>query len=762
MENKEYQQSLKKQYPEVNPVYFNSYLPPQTDLWVNQYDSSLEKINIAFVIPTPPPVDEIDGFGLPYTEQKFKRPIMPNRLQKLVERHEVIEEVWKELEINAKYYKDEINWIDKQWDRILNGYWFYRAGQPIYLHGYHYAYCSYWEMDVGLPEYRDRDRKFFLFGEYCYTDTRTFALLNHNGKPIKNSDDYYDFIDVGVRVCAGFNYPKHRREGATYKAACYNYFFTITKIKCHSGIQAMDDITARQVFSKKLIEPWKSLPFFLKPNYAGSTDPVKRIEFKQQATKISSKKGALLSAGIGLNSFIDYATTADRNFYDSERLGFFHEDECGKTIRENVYERHHVTLQCLLEGRIITGLTIKTSTVGETKKRGGAAFKQLVMDSRWEDRTANGSTKSSLYTLFVPAYDGLKGFVDQYGRSVIDKPTEEQAIFIKSTIGAREYLENTAAAYLKAGNIEAYNQHCRQFPTKLKHCFIGDQLESGFNLMIIHNRIDELDGSPGACNRGNFEWVTGRDHHRPVVKWETRDDGRWWISYIPPSNQTNLIYKRDGVWYPTHPFKFISSSDPFRFNKTEAKRKSDGAGATFWEHDEQTDPIQNDVSEWQSNRFVCAYLTRVANKDLYADDMLKQNIFFGGEQYPEMNIDVVVDYFIKYGYGGFLRYDIDSATGKSKTNPGYYIGNNEKVKNLMFAEMMQYVEIHGRRERISKILEQCRDIEGIETLRDYDLFAACGGCLLGRRSGGGELKEFNNPGNAPTSPYSVNDIFELY
>jgi len=761
---KEYRQSLKQRYPDVDPLIIDAYHPPETKYFVNdnELDPSLETIDISSVIPTPPVEGDIDGFGLDRKDQMFKRPVMPNRLQKLVDRHEVIEEVWEELESQAHFYKDEIAWMDTQWERIINGYWFYRAGEPIFMHGYHYAYCSYWEMDVGLPQYRDRDRDFFLFGEYCYTTTETFAHFTHTGKPRRNEDGTYDMSDIHIRVCLGFNYPKHRREGATYKAECYNYFFTITKIKCHSGIQAMDDITARQVFAKKLIEPWKTLPFFLKPNYAGSTDPVKRIEFKQQARKISSTKGALLSSGKGLNSFIDYATTADRNFYDSERLGFFHEDECGKTIREDVYERHQVTQQCLLEGRIITGLTIKTSTVGETKKRGGAAFKKLVMDSKWEERNPNGMTKSKLFTLFVPAYDGLNGFVDQFGRSVIDDPTPEQGEFIKSKIGAKEYLQNIADQYIKEGNIEAANNHFRMYPTKLKHCFIGDQKDSGFNLYIIHNRIDQLEESPNAANKGNFEWITGRDAKNPSVKWVTRPDGLWWISYVPPSEQTNLIYKQDGQWFPLHPFKYISSSDPFRFNKTEGKRKSDGAGATFWEHDEQIDPTQNDVSEWQSNRFVCAYLARVKDKELYADHMLRQNVFFGGEHYPEMNIDVVLDYFIKYGYGGYLRYDVDPSTGKLKANPGYYLGNNDKLKNLMFGEVMQYIEVHGMRERILPILEQCRDIEGIDTLRDYDLFAAVGGCLIGRRAGGGQIRENVSEPNGPDTNYEIGDFYEQY
>lgn len=54
-----------------------------------------------------------------------------------------------------------------------------------------------------------------------------------------------------------------------------------------------------------------------------------------------------------------------------------------------------------------------------------------------------------MYSYFTPAYDGYEGFIDEYGMSVVDTPTKEQAKFIGKDIGAKEYLQNVRESYKK-------------------------------------------------------------------------------------------------------------------------------------------------------------------------------------------------------------------------------------------------------------------------------------------------------------------------
>jgi hypothetical protein len=657
---------------------------------------------------------------------------MPKRLKRLVSRHETSEEVWEALEEHQDIYSEEILWIKVQWKKITEGHWFYCNGKPIYLSNIHYSYVNYWHIDIGLPEYRYRDRKFFMFGKYCEETTMAFdpEFVNRHGKPIADENGKYRMIDTGRRVCAGFIYPKHRREGATYKASCYNYFSLILTPNATSGIVAMDGDTALDVFAVKLKEPWKKLPFFLRPIYSGSTDNASELQFKPQAKKISAKKGSLLTGGEGLQSSITYATTAKRGFYDGRKLRFLHQDEAGKTILENVDERNQVLMRCLEIGKRISGLCIITSTVAEQKKQGGENFKTLCDKSQWENRNANGQTMSKLFVLFTSAAEGLEGFVDEYGYSVVTNPTPEQAEYINDDIGGLDFLENINDKLLSEGKIDSYNESLRQFPIYYKHCFIGDQSESGFNLMKINKRMDELDNMPETTVRGNFEWATPRDSQNPYVHWVPDEYGRWLVSYLPPPGKRNQMFWKDNMWHPSNPKSFITGIDPYRFTKVESARKSLGGGATFWIRDLRIDPPDKDANEWQSHRFVCTYQNRVDSKKDFADDMLKQTVFYGGLAYPERNIPVIEDEWIDWGYAGFLKYDVDER-GKEALNPGYYIGNNDKVKQAIFDNFMNYIEVHGMRERHAEILEDCKKIPGIEFLKDYDLFAAGGGCLYG-------------------------------
>ena len=45
---------------------------------------------------------------------------------------------------------------------------------------------------------------------------------------------------------------------------------------------------------------------------------------------------------------------------------------------------------------------------------------------------------------------------------------------------------------------------------------------------------------------------------------------------------------------------------------------------------------------------------------------------------------------------------------------------------------MDYIEFHCERECHKEILEECRDIKGIDDMTNFDLFTAGGGCLIGK------------------------------
>jgi len=361
---------IKEYGSSISAQILSQYKTPDKYLWVNTDDKDLIPMRID--LPDPPKYHNIDGFGLPPSEQLFKSPKLPRKIKELQKKHETIDEIWEELQSNQEIYEEEIKFIRKQWYHRLNGYWFFNNGKPTYIDGWHYFYCSWWHIDVGIPKYRDRDRKFFLFARFTHRDRSMFCEVDDKGNAIRSKKSgYFEFKDSGGRIHYGFNYPKHRREGATYKAECIQYELISRTIGAWGGIQSMNDVQARKCFLKHLVGPWKKLPFFFKPNYEGSTSPKTELSFSPPAKRLSSK-GSLATSEIGLESMINF-DNADPAAYDGDKLYFHHDDEVGKLKKGlSCWDRHLVVKECLVMGSEIIGFTIKTSTVGEMERGGGS------------------------------------------------------------------------------------------------------------------------------------------------------------------------------------------------------------------------------------------------------------------------------------------------------------------------------------------------------------------------------------------------------
>jgi len=714
---------IKKYSDKVPAKILAEYKEPDKYLWVNTDDKDL--IPIRITLPDPPEYHLIDGFGLPAKEQYWRPPKLPRKLKELQKKYETIDEMWDEIEKNKDVYEEEIKFIKKQWYHRLNGYWFFINGKPTYIDGWHYFYCAWWNIDVGLPQYRDRDRKFFIFARYIYNETKTFKYTDEFGNAIKGDDDeWYEMIDTGGRVFYGFNYPKHRREGATYKAECINYDIITTNIGAWGGIQSQDEAQARKCFMKHLVSPWRKLPFFFKPNYEGSTAPKSELSFSPPSKRLSSK-GSLFASEYGLESMINFEDSKP-TAYDGDKLYFHHDDEVGKlTEGVSCWDRHLIVKECLVMGSEIIGFTIKTSTVGEMEKGGGRAFKHQCEMSNFFQRTPNGQTRSGLATLFIPAYEGLQGFIDKYGQSVIDTPTKEQAEFIGRNIGAKQYLLNRRKGYLDAGDFDGLAEEIRLYPMKFTECFRTATKSSGFNMAKLESRIDELRFSRNLPVRGDFLW---KNERYGEVIFVPNKNGKFFVSQQLGPDEANRRYwdETTETWMPGNASWGVAGADPFKFNKTEGYRKSKGAGAVI-----RKARLKNaDFS--MKRKFVCTYENRTYDKHEYADDMLRMCLYYGVPMFPEINVDLIWDYFETNGYGGFLLYKYDPKTGQISKTPG--ANTSEKIKQDIFTEFMNFIENEIDEETHIEILEQCRDISGPEEMKFFDLFTAAGYALLGTLS----------------------------
>jgi len=682
--------------------YEKDYKPAERFIIVNDSDRDLEPVKVP--IPSEcPDLRTIDGYGLPPSEQKFKRPRVPKRLSKLEEELDDLIEIEEFLEKNQIEYRNEVDFIEREWDRRENGYWFFNNGKPTYITGTNYLYVSYWEIDIGLPSYRDRDRKFFLFLKMAENDEESMG------------------------VC----YPKHRREGATHKAQVWIYDYVSTHKRSSGGIQSATEGHAKDVFTDHLVPGWKSLPFFFKPKFEGSTNPKSVLSFNEPSTRVTKGKMSVKKNDY-LGSKINYKSS-DVKAYDSRKLHRYHGDEVGKTTEIDVNDRHGTVKQCLVVdgGSTIVGKALYTSTVEEMEKAGGKNFKKICDQSHYSHhkaeykRSKNGRTISGLYLLFIPAYEGA--IVDEYGNSLIEESIE--------------YLKNEREALLEAGDFEGLSKFIRQYPIAYKECWRGDAKNCKFNIKILQDRLDEFQFGNKYLTRGNFVWkdnivggvtdTIGKAFRQGRVIFEPNEKGRFEVSYLFSNPaESNSYFMRDNIMYPSNDYRFSGGSDPFKFKTTKYSNRSDGGGAVFSKRDLSIDPMDKDVSEWKTNRFICTYLDRPKDKYQYCEDMLLMSIYYGFQMITEINVPAVWEHFDSRGYPGYLYYTIDPATGKQNLRPGIY--TTGPVKEDIFTEYHSYIENHGSKEVHDKLLEQCLDIE--DDMGPYDLFAAGGMALIGAKS----------------------------
>ena len=533
----------------------------------------------------PPPMKKIEGFGLHPDDQFFKREKIPQSLIDLEKRIrsrkrlkktalvkfeiETIDLFWQEIEDNQDKYSEEIEWMKLQWHYRLFGKFLFIRGKVTYITGAHFWFLNYWHLDTILPEYRDRDRRWFFGQQFAFVDTTTFANINDKGWAVPNEDGEYEMIDLGRRICLGTINPKSRRVGDTSKAQARNAEVATRIIEGHVGIQGKDDDNARNVFNHHFMTPYKKIPIFFKP-FSEAIDPRTEQVFNHE------------EHGRGLHTKVDFATSADRSAYDGYKLQAYHRDEPGKVKYEDINASHKVVKECLTLGNGIKviGFMMYTTTVDEMNNRGGERFFKLVKEAMYHKRNLNGQTQSGLYTIFFRASDGMEGFVGKYGESIEGDPTPEQAAFIGEKIGARQQIMQNRQPFIMDGDYEGLAGEKRKFPLEFRECFIPPSQNVFFDMATLEETIMELKMNPYGI-RGDFAWTNGFGTR---VAWKEDPNGRWLMTRRFRENETNLFLRRNGIYEPRNPQLGVIGVDPFKLEKVGGDRMSDAGAAAFWDH----------------------------------------------------------------------------------------------------------------------------------------------------------------------------------
>ena len=612
------------------------------------------------------------------TEQRWEKAEYPKELKRIKSRFD-----WEDYdtEFKEKWY----DYIDKEFTRRDEGYWFYNKGLLTYITGTHYMYLQWSKIDIGAPDFREANRLFFIFWEACKADNR----------------------------CYGMCYLKNRRSGFSFMSSAELVNQATISSDARFGILSKSGADAKKMFTDKVVPISINYPFFFKPIQDGMDRPKTELAYRVPASKLTRRKlesNEQLRELDGLDTTIDWKNTGD-NSYDGEKLKLLAHDESGKWERpDNILNNWRVTKTTLRLGSKIVGKCMMGSTSNALDK-GGNNFKKLYNNSDVTKRNRNGQTSSGLYSMFIPMEWNYEGFMDSYGSPVFirgkNKIKGVDGEEIKN--GVIEHWENEVDG-LKSDQ-DSLNEYYRQFPRTEKHAFRDETKESLFNLTKIYEQIDYNEdlNNKASVTRGSFQWQNGIKDSKVIFM--PNKNGRFNISWIPVGSLQNNIIIKSGTKYPGNDHMGAFGCDSYDISGTVDGRGSKGAlhGLTKFS-----------MEDCPPNHFFLEYIARPQTAEIFFEDVLMACIFYGMPILAENNKPRLLYYFKRRGYRGFSMNRPDKVWNKLSTTEkeiGGIPNSSEDIKQAHAAAIEAYIDSYvGLNE------EGYGDMYHQDTLEDWGKF----------------------------------------
>ncbi len=593
-------------------------------------------------------------------EQKWERQVLPEWWAKKEKEQE------QRQKADPDYFDPEMNKIiEREWDRRINGVWFMNNGKAVYLTGLHYFYMNWWKIDIGYPKFRVTDMEYFYFLEYVIDDPDCIGMLEIT----------------------------KRRQGKSYRGGVFLFEYISRAFNSKAGIQSKTDADAASLFTRAVIYPFKKLPSFFLPEWDKSSTLKKVVTFLKTAGR--GKNASFNDDSAELNSSIDYRSS-NKVAYDGEKIYRKLEDEIGKVVEVDVYDRHQINYYCYLddEGNVI-GKALLTSTIEDLESGGGPALK-LWEESNHLDMKGFKRTPTGLYRYFTPAH--RTRYYDDYGY-----PDEEKAL--------AEILEERRGL---ANSPRALSSRIRKEPLTPEEAFRVDGDKCLYDSMKLNDRNDRLSWMKNYKTRGNLMWVDGKRDTKVI--WEPSENGRWEACYLPEDweKECNLYRKSGELYNPENTRKFVIGCDPFDHNTTEDTRRSQGAAIVKKKFDSM------DTSDY-SNAFVMKYVARPQTAQIFYEDMLKTCVYFGCQILFENQKIGLMHYFNDRGYGNFLMWL------PGKNNPG--ISASQQTHQEIAEETETYIENYIDIVYYPDLLTDWLNFD-INKTQKYDLAMAAGYALI--------------------------------
>jgi len=169
---------------------------------------------------------------------------------------------WEEypVDFKEKWY----DYIDNEFNKRDQGFWFYNKGVATYITGTHFMYLQWSKIDVGQPDFRESNRLFYIFWEACKADSR----------------------------CYGMCYLKNRRSGFSFMSSAETVNMATITSDARYGILSKSGPDAKKMFTDKVVPISVNYPFFFNPSrtvWTGQKQSLP-IEYQQQNTQEENLK----------------------------------------------------------------------------------------------------------------------------------------------------------------------------------------------------------------------------------------------------------------------------------------------------------------------------------------------------------------------------------------------------------------------------------------------------------------------------------------
>lgn len=563
--------------------------------------------------------DYVEDWGYPNEpkKQKWYRKELPY----------FFDDVKKDEDGNAILNEQQALYAQEEVRRCKQGFTFLNNGKKIKITGKNYFYLTHWKLEDDVyPDFRMSDVYYFLYL------------------------DYWEH----VLWCLGILRGKKRREGASSQATSNLIYECIFYTNSNCGLVSKTQIDSRDTFTDMAAFGYQQLPIFLKPRQLNREGSVTELVF---AAKIDKKS----NNSKGLRSKINYRAPV-LNAYDRGRISRILGDEGGKWPLDVPFSKFlAIVSKTLVKGAKRVGFGEFPSTVNEMTKGGGMQYK-IAWDGANQFKTGGKKTPNRCVTYFTPAYDNYEGFIDEYGMSVIDAPTDEQYEYlvkrwvVKDPITGdtvseinEEDIKKGAKVYVLSRRIgltgELLEEEIRMNPCTVQEMFEAANTDCAFNSFNINKRKHEIEENEPY--KRNVLFYRDLDQ---IVKWRdiTKADSNfyWSITQLLDVSESNKFNSDGRYRTPSRTDDGAISVDSYS-NSQGGRKYGSKASAWIGRKFDILDPKN-------TGKPIGHLYGRPAVKETLHEQVMLAAEYYGYKVWYEHTADDYLSYFRERGKIGYL------------------------------------------------------------------------------------------------------------